>query len=110
MKLVYMCRPEFENGGGELRERPFTENWGGGRSELPLTKKKGGDIGTKNNKETYNFKRVYFGAFQVGKMEQMYIFEKGGFRSGPGRNSGVFRSGPNMGVPGPRELPYSYAL
>ena len=28
MKLVYMCRARFKNGG--LRERPLTENGGGG--------------------------------------------------------------------------------
>ena len=39
MKVVYMCHPEFENGG--LREKPLTENEG--------------DFGTKNNKEMYIF-------------------------------------------------------
>ena len=46
MKVAYMCRPEFENGGGGLRERPVTEN--GGLSERPFTEKRG-DFGTKNN-------------------------------------------------------------
>ena len=41
MKVVYiyMCRPEFENGG--LRERPYTEK-NGGLSERPLTENRGG--------------------------------------------------------------------
>ena len=39
MKVVYMCRPGFENGG---------------LSELPLTEERG-DYGTKNKKETYIF-------------------------------------------------------
>ena len=67
--------------GGGLRERPSLKmGGGGGVQSCPSLKKVGGggDIGTKNNKETYNFKRVYFGASQVGKVEQMYIFEKGG--------------------------------
>ena len=46
MKLIYMCRTGFKNGG--LRERPLTEN--GGLSERPLTGKTG-DFGDKNNKK-----------------------------------------------------------
>ena len=30
-------------------------------------------VGTKNNKETYIFKRVSFGAAQVGKVEQTNV-------------------------------------
>ena len=48
MKLIYMCRIGFKNG-GELRERRLTEN--GGLSERPRTIKTG-DFGAKNNKET----------------------------------------------------------
>ena len=44
MKLVYMCRAGFKNGG--LRERPLTEN--GGLSERPLTGKTR-DFGAKSN-------------------------------------------------------------
>ena len=41
MKVVYMYRPAFKNGGGGLRERPLTENWG--LSVRPtLTEKRGG--------------------------------------------------------------------
>ena len=50
MKLVYMCRTGFKNGG--LRERPLTENRG--LSERPLTGKIR-DFGDKNNKETHIF-------------------------------------------------------
>ena len=70
---VCVCRPEFENGG--LRERPHTEKMGGGGlSERPLTENRGG-FGTKNNKETYIFKRQ---ARSEKWNKQMYIFEKGG--------------------------------
>ena len=47
MKLVYIC---LKMGG--LKERPLTENAGGVLSERPLTGK-AGDLGVKNNKETY---------------------------------------------------------
>ena len=50
MKLIYMCRTGFKNGG--LRERPLAEN--GGLSERPLAGKTG-DFGDKNNKETHSF-------------------------------------------------------
>ena len=54
MKLVYICRTLFKIGG--LKERPLTENvcGGGVLSEQPLTGKTG-DLGVKNNKETYIF-------------------------------------------------------
>ena len=54
MKLVYICRALFKNGG--LKERPLTENKArvGVLSERPLTGKTG-DLGVKNNKETYIF-------------------------------------------------------
>ena len=73
MKLVYMCRPKFENGG--LRERPFTENGGGGFQNGPSLKNKG-DFGTKNNKETYIFKRGegVFSTSPVGKVETNVSF------------------------------------
>ena len=69
MKVVYMCRPEFENGG--LRKRPLPEN--GKLSERPLTENEG-DFGTKNNKETYIFKKGSFWATQVGKVEHTNIY------------------------------------
>ena len=76
----------------------------GGFQSGPSLKNEG-DIGTKNNKETYICKRGSFGAAQVGKVEQMYIFEKGGLRSGPGRNSGVFIDcRPKMTLLPPREF------
>ena len=74
-KVVNICRPEFENGGGGLRERPLTENVG--FQSGPSLKNKG-DFETKNNKETY-------------------LFKKGGvFWSGPGRKTGVLSSGPGL--------------
>ena len=91
MKLVYICRALFKNGG--LNERPLSETLkmrggGGVLSERPLTGKTG-DLGVKNNKETYMFlKRRSFRSAQVGKAEQkLYIFEKGVFWSGLRRNS-----------------------
>ena len=48
MKLVYMCRTGFKNGG--RRERPLTEN--GDLSERALTGKIG-KFGAKNKKETH---------------------------------------------------------
>ena len=74
MKLVYICRALFKNGG--LKERPLTENAGRGRvlSERPLTGKTG-DLGVKNNKETYIFlKRRSFRSAQVGKAEQRIVY------------------------------------
>ena len=68
MKVVYMCRPEFETGG--LRERPLTEN--GGLSEQPLSEKEE-DFGSKNNKKK---KRIFF-------------LKRGVFWSSPGRKSGT---------------------
>ena len=49
-------------------------------SERPLTGKTG-DLGVKNNKETYIFlKRRSFRSAQVGKAEQrMYILKRGSF-------------------------------
>ena len=83
MKVVNMCRPEFDNAG--LEERPPIKNgkWGRGGwgcFQIGSTLKNDGG-GTKNNKEIYIFKRGSFGAAQVGKVEQRkqtYIFEKGG--------------------------------
>ena len=42
------------------------------------SQKNEGDFGTKNNKETFIFKRGYFGAAQVGKVETSVYFWKGG--------------------------------
>ena len=39
MKVVYMCRPEFKNGG--IESGPSLKK-GGGLSERPLTEKRGG--------------------------------------------------------------------
>ena len=50
----------------------------GGFQSGPLLKNDG-DFGTKNNKETYIFKRGSFGQPRSEKWnKQMYIFEKGG--------------------------------
>ena len=59
-------------GGGGLRSGPSLKMRGGGGvlSERPLTGKTG-DLGVKNNKETYMFlKRRSFRFPQVGKAEQ----------------------------------------
>ena len=85
MKLVYICRAGFKNGG--LRERPLTENEG--LSERPLTGKTG-DFGVKDNKETYIF--LNEGLFDLPsrsekRYKELYIFEKGVFWSSPGRKS-----------------------
>ena len=56
MKVIYMCRPEFENGG--IRERSLAENGDGGLSERPLTEKQGGDFGTKIAKKRIFLKVV----------------------------------------------------
>ena len=73
MKLVYICRALFKNGG--LKEWPLTENAGRGvLSERPLTGKTG-DLGVKNNKETYIFlKQRSFRSDQVGKAEQRIVY------------------------------------
>ena len=69
MKVVYMCCPEFENGG--LRERPLTEN--GRLPERPLNEKTRGIL---------ELKITSHGIF----------LKRGAFRSGPGRKRGVFRA------------------
>ena len=93
MKLVYMCRTGYKN--GRLRERPLAEN--GWLSERPLTGKQG-ILELKITK-----KRIFLneGLFDLLRSEkrnkELYIFEKGVFRSGPGRKSRGFRSGRKMG-------------
>ena len=64
MKLVYICRALFKNGG--LKERPLTENAGGVLSERLLTGKT----------ETYIFffKRRSFRSAQIGKAEQRIVY------------------------------------
>ena len=71
MKLVYICRALFKNGG--LKERPLTENagWGGGvLLERLLTGKT----------ETYIFFKKNDGLFDLPRSEkqnkELYIFEK----------------------------------
>ena len=98
---IYICRALFKNGG--LKERPLTENAGRGLlSERPLNGKTG-DLGVKNNKETYIFlKRRSFRSAQVRKNNntELYIFEKGVFWSGLRRNSRVAKSEKWGGVEG----------
>ena len=97
MKLVYICRALFKNGG--LMERPLTENAGRGGvlSERPLTGKTG-DFGVKNNKETYIFLK------RRSNMKLVYIcrasFKNGGLKERPltenaGRGGGAFRAAPH---------------
>ena len=92
MKLIYICRALFKNGG--LKERPLTENAGRGvLSERPLTGKTG-DLGVKNNKETYIF--LNDGLFDLPRSKkqnkELYIFEKGVFWSSLRRNGRVAKS------------------
>ena len=101
-----MCRPEFENGG--LRERPVTEN--GGLSERRLTEKRGGILELKIIKKRLFLKGGILEQPRSEKWKQMYIFEKGVFRSGPGRKRGVFRSGPGRKMVGFRAAHTSTAL
>ena len=71
--LVYIC---LKMGGGGLRSGPSLKMRGGGGvlSERPLTGKTG-DLGVKNNKETYIFlKRRSFRSAQVGKAEQRIVY------------------------------------
>ena len=51
MKLVYICRALFKNGGGGLRSGPSLKMRGGGGvlSERPLTGKTG-DLGVKKKR------------------------------------------------------------
>ena len=61
---------------GGLRSGPSLKMRGGGGvlSERPLTGKTG-DLGVKNNKETYIFlKRRSFRSDQVGKAEQRIVY------------------------------------
>ena len=72
------------------------------------------NFGTKNNnKETYIFKGGG-GLWEQPRSEKwnrrMYIFEKGVFRSGPGRKSRVFRSGLGRKMGGFRAAHTSTAL
>ena len=65
-----------------------------------------GDFGTKNNKETFIFKRGSFWSSPGRKsgINKSIFLKKwgggGGFRSSPGRNSGVFRNGPAQKIGG----------
>ena len=71
---------------GGLRSGPSLKMRSGGvLSERPLTGKTG-DLGVKNNKETYFFffKRRSFRSAEVGKAEQrMVYFKKGGLLEWP---------------------------
>ena len=111
MRVVYMCRPEFENGG--LRSGPSLKM--GGFQSGPSLKNEG-NFGTKNNRETYIFKRGVFwsspgrisgrhkciclkrgsfGAIQVEKVESLGAAhaEKWGLLGG------TYPYCPNIGVP-----------
>ena len=88
VKLVYISRTGFKNGG--LRERPLTEK--GGLSERPLTGKTL-DFGAKNNKEMVIFFSFFIlneGLFDLPGSEkrnnELYMFEKGVFWSGRPRS------------------------
>ena len=72
MKVVYiyMCRPEFENGG--LRERPHTEKMGAFQSG-PSLKIEGG-LELKITKKRIFLKGGSLGAAQVGKVEQTNVY------------------------------------
>ena len=73
MKVVYMCRPEFENGGGGLKERPSL---------------KMGGFQNRSTRET-----VKKGVLEL-KITKKHIFllKRRIFSSCAGRKSGVFRS------------------
>ena len=80
---IYMCRPDFENGG--LREQPLTEN--GGFQSGPSLKNEG-DFGTKNNKETY----ILF--LKGGLSEQPWSEKRTKLRSGPDQKVEAFQHHP----------------
>ena len=93
MKVVYMYRPAFKNGGGGLGRGPSPKI--GGFQCGPPSLKNGEAFGTKNNKETYILKGIFWNSPGRKSGTNKCIFLKRGvFRSGPGRKSGVFRSGP----------------
>ena len=70
MKLVYMCRTGFKNGG--LGERPFTEN--GGIQSGPSGEKQGILELKITKKRIYIFfKRGSFRSGQVGKAQQRIV-------------------------------------
>ena len=97
MKVVYMCHPEFENGG--LREWPLTEN---GVFQSGPSLKNEGDFETESNKEKYIFEKGSI--LEQPRSEkwnkQMYILKRGVFWSCPGKKSGGFRSGPGKTMGG----------
>ena len=74
MKLVYICRALFKNGG--LKERPLTENAGRGGvlSERPLTGKTGDWELKITKKRIFFLKRRSFRSAQVGKAEQRIAY------------------------------------
>ena len=86
MKLVYICRTLFKNGG--LKERPVTENVVRGEgvlSERPLTGKTE-DLGVKNNKETYIlFKTMVFSICpgRKNRTKNCIFLKKGGLLEWP---------------------------
>ena len=69
MKLVYICRALFKNGGGGgLKERPLTENAGHGCFQRGLSREKQGIWELKITKKRIFFlKRRSFRSAQVGK-------------------------------------------
>ena len=71
MKLVYMCRAEFKNGG--LRQRPLTENGGAFRT-APHGKKQGVLELKITKKPAFVLKRGSFRSAQVGKAEQRIVY------------------------------------
>ena len=74
MKLVIFAAHCLKMGG--LRSGPLTENAGrGGCFQSGPSREKTGDLGVKNNKETYIFlKRRSFRSAQVGKAEQRIVY------------------------------------
>ena len=72
----------------------------GGFQSGPSLKNKW-DFGTKNNKETYIFKRgVFFDQPSRKSGNKCIVLKSGVFRSGPGRKRGVFSSGPGRKMVG----------
>ena len=86
---------------GGLGSDPSLKMGGGGGASFQSdpSLKNEGDFGTKNNNETYIFKRGIFWSSpgrKSGTNKCIFLKREGGgvFRSGPCRKSGVFRSVP----------------
>ena len=97
MKVVYMCRTGFENGGRGLGSDPLIENWGGGCFQSGHSREKQGILELKITKKDTCIFFLNEGFFDLPRSEkrnkELYIFERGSFGTARVKKSRVFRNG-----------------